>query len=122
MLENDVSDFTASKTKASSKITVKQNYYEFDSLNSYFDTDFYNLVFGTGTYYWLASRYSFCGSEFANFGLRVVGEANLGGLCIFGSNTYAGENSYLVVPVVSLKSNIKYTSAGSGVWNIEKIR
>ena len=125
LLEEDVSSsssghYTSSKTQASSKITVKQNYYYFSSPSAYFDdSKFYNLIFGTGTSYWLASRSSECSLSFANFGLRGVYNANLSGSDMFGSYGHADESACRVAPVVSLKSNIQYTSAGEGVWDIE---
>ncbi len=125
LLEEDVSSsgsghYTSSKTQASSKITVKQNHYYFSSPSAYFDdSKFYNLIFGTGTSYWLASRYSMCDSSSATFGLRYVNKATLSGPIMFRSGDLTNSPTYRVAPVVSLKSNIQYTSAGEGVWDIE---
>lgn len=60
-------------------LTVQQTYYTFSSTStSYFDDAIFNeLIFGTDTGYWLASRYSVCRSSIASFGLRSVSNDNL---------------------------------------------
>ena len=61
-----------SKTDATS-LTCTQTYYNFYQIPSSFfdDTNFHSMIFGTGTYFWLASRYVSCNSNasFARFGL-----------------------------------------------------
>jgi len=60
-------------------LDVQQTYYNFGSTTptEYFDdSTFYELVFGTGTYYWLASRYAGCNASNAYFGLHRVNSAN----------------------------------------------
>ena len=70
-----------SKT-ASTTLTCTQTYYYFGNTpSSYFDdSNFYNMIFGTGTYFWLASRYVNCNPSLwdANFGLRGVQKQFLG--------------------------------------------
>ena len=67
-----------SETTGPSKtnLTCTQTFYRFDSTpSSYFDdTNFHSMIFGTGTYFWLASRCVDCGSDdsFAGFSLRIV--------------------------------------------------
>lgn len=60
-------------------LTVTQDYYSISSPSSCFDdSNFYSMVFETGSDYWLASRYSFCFSTTAvSFGLRYVGSLTL---------------------------------------------
>ncbi len=60
-------------------LDVQQTYYNFGRTTptEYFDdSTFYELVFGTGTYYWLASRYAGCNASNAYFGLHRVNSAN----------------------------------------------
>lgn len=108
-----------SETTGPSKtnLTCTQTYYYFDSTpSSYFDdTNFHSMIFGTGTYFWLASRYVSCNSDRSDayFGLRSVYDSSLGGYRLFGSygTSYYGNNR--VAPVVSLGSGIQVKS-GSG--------
>ena len=71
--------YTASTTDtsktASTTLTCTQTDYYMDSPSSYFDdSNFYNMIFGTGTWFWLASRYVDCYPDYscASFGLRYV--------------------------------------------------
>ena len=95
-------------------LEVQQTYYYFSNTpSSYFDdSTFYELIFGTGTAYWLASRYANCNSTNANFGLRNVNSANLNGNNLFNSNNNTNNNNLRVRPVVSLGSNIKISTDG----------
>ena len=110
-----------SETTGPSKtnLTCTQTYYGFSNTpSSYFDdTNFHSMIFGTGTYFWLASRYVDCDSSYsyAYFGLRIVNSSNLNGYLLFRSN---GHNYYYydgnrLAPVVSLSSGIQVKS-GSG--------
>ena len=108
-----------SETTGPSKtnLTCTQTYYYFDSTpSSYFDdTNFHSMIFGTETYFWLASRCVGCYSSYsyANFGLRLVNDSSLNGNNLFHSdgNSYGG--SYRLASVVSLGSGIQVKS-GSG--------
>jgi len=104
-----------SKT-ASTTLTCTQTYYYMSSPSSYFDdSNFYNMIFGTGTNFWLASRCVYCisRSSFACFGLRNVRSNDLYGnyLCYSDGSNYG--NNYRLAPVVSLSSGIQVKS-GSG--------
>ena len=106
-----------SETTGPSKtnLTCTQTYYNMSSPSSYFDdSNFYNMIFGTGTYFWLASRYVSCYSNdsYAHFGLRNVYFSSLDGNYLFDSYDYDSSNSRLA-PVVSLGSGIQVKS-GSG--------
>ena len=97
-------------------LEVQQTYYNITTQASYFDdATFHELIFGTSTYYWLASRYALCGSPYADFGLRSVRSARLYCNFLFYSNDGADSNSYRVRPVVSLGSNIKISTDGGTV-------
>ena len=95
-------------------LEVQQTYYYFSNTPaSYFDdSTFHELIFGTGTAYWLASRYALCYSTRACFGLRYVNSANLDGANLFYSNNYTYYLTLRVRPVVSLGSNIKISTDG----------
>ena len=91
-------------TKADS-LTVTQTYYGFgySHPSSYYDNPTaYDILFGTGTAYWLASRSVGCYSNEVRFGLRSVENTGLLGLSIFGSSDKNYGGSIRVRPIVSL--------------------
>ena len=107
-----------SETTGPSKtnLTCTQTYYYMSSPSSYFDdSNFYNMIFKTGTNFWLASRYVYCHSydSHANFGLRIVNGSSLDGNNLFNSNGSSYGNNNRLGPVVSLESGIQVKS-GSG--------
>ena len=109
-----------SETTGPSKtnLTCTQTDYEFDSTpSSYFDdSNFYNMIFGTGTNFWLASRCVDCNSSdsCAYFGLRCVVRSNLDGIHLFYSSGYGGSGFGIpLASVVSLGSGVQIKS-GSG--------
>ena len=107
-----------SETTGPSKtnLTCTQTDYNVSQSSSYYDdANFYNMIFGTGTYFWLASRYVDCHSNIlsAGFGLRRVNDSSLGGNYLFYSNGASRYDDYHVAPVVSLGSGIQVKS-GSG--------
>ena len=104
---------TATSTKKGT-LKLQQTYYGFSNTPaSYFgDSTFHELIFGTGTTYWLASRYADCTSTLADFGLRNVYSADLSGSILFNSTNYALSYTLHVRPVVSLGSNIKISTDG----------
>ena len=108
-----------SETTGPSKtnLTCTQTYYYFDSTpSSYFDdTNFHSMIFGTGTYFWLASRFVNCDSSYsyAYFGLRNVYGSGLRGNRLFDSHGGSYNGNIRLAPVVSLGSGIQVKS-GSG--------
>ena len=107
-----------SETTGPSKtnLTCTQTYYNVSQSSSYYDdANFYNMIFGTGTYFWLASRYVNCysGSSSASFGLRYVNSSSLYGNSLFSSSGSSSYGNYRLAPVVSLGSGIQVKS-GSG--------
>ena len=102
-----------SKTDATS-LTCTQTYYNFGrTLSSYFDdTNFHSMIFGTGTNFWLASRYVNCHSNYscANFGLRNVYNSSLDGGSLFDSDGANYTCTYHLAPVVSLGSGVQIKS------------
>ena len=94
-------------------LTCTQTYYNVSQSSSYYDdTNFYNMIFGTGTSFWLASRYVNCSSSysFAFFGLRCVGNRGLDGYDSFFSNGNSISYNNRFAPVVSLGSGIQVKS------------
>ena len=107
-----------SETTGPSKtnLTCTQTYYKVSQSSSYFDdTNFYNMIFGTETWFWLASRYVDCDSNgsSAHFGLRYVNSSYLSGNYLFASNGSSNSDNNRLGPVVSLGSGIQVKS-GSG--------
>ena len=84
--------------------------------SSYFDdTNFYSMIFKTGTNFYLASRYVSCNSNlsYANFGLRYVRDSYLYSFGFFSSSNVSYTSNFYLAPVVSLGSGIQVKS-GSG--------
>ena len=105
-----------SKTASTTLTCTHTYYYFYNPPSSYFDdTNFHSMIFGTGTYFWLASRFVSCHSDSsrANFGLRLVYLSGLDGHSLFGSNGNSDDSNYRLAPVVSLGSGIQVKS-GSG--------
>jgi len=107
-----------SETTGPSKtnLTCTQTYYYMSSPSSYFDdSNFYSMIFKTGTYFWLASRWVNCYSNYsyAAFGLRIVKSSLLRGYDLFNSSGNSYDNYYRLASVVSLGSGIQVKS-GSG--------
>ena len=104
-----------SKTDATS-LTCIQTFYYMSSPSSYFDdSNFYNMIFGTGTEFWLASRCVYCDSSdsSAYFALRRVSNSGLYGNSLFYSDGYINLGINCLASVVSLGSGIQVKS-GSG--------
>ena len=104
-----------SETTGPSKtnLTCTQTYYEMRSPSSYFDdSNFYSMIFGTGTNFWLASRYVDCYSDYlyAAFGLRFVDHSALYGNFLFISGDTSSPCNRRLAPVVSLGSGVQIKS------------
>ena len=91
---------TEDSSTAEEGLTVTQTYYGFDNTpSSYFDDqEFYNMIFNTGSNYWLASRYASCSSSYALFGLRYVFNSILSANLMFRSNGNAVGYNYRPSP------------------------
>ena len=111
-----------SETTGPSKtnLTCTQTYYYMFRPSSYFDdSNFYNMIFGTGTDFWLASRYVDCNStnSGAYFGLRYVNDSNLYGSDLFYSSGDSNNRNKRLAPVVSLGSGIQVKSGSGTRWD-----
>ncbi len=110
--------YTSPTTETSSKatsLTVTQTFYLFSNTPANYFKDYNesssstvrDILFNTGTTYYLASRYGQCGSSKGYFGLCCVAGANLNGSTLFNSSTTTYNSAHRLRPVVSLGSNIK---------------
>ena len=101
---------------ATTALTCTQTFWGGSQLSSYYDANFYNMIFGTGTNFWLASRFVNCDSNSsgADFGLRIVYSSYLTGMNLFFSygSDYGGDlgNVLRLAPVVSFNSGIQIKS------------
>ena len=86
------------------KLTVTQTYWNASITETNFGEGAKAL--SNGTTYWLASRYAFCNSSYAYFGLRYAGSILLGDDMFFSNGSTYG-NNYRLRPVVSLKSSVQ---------------
>ena len=107
-----------SKT-ASTTLTCTQTFWGGSQLSSYYDdTNFYNMIFGTRAYFWLASRFVECDSNYegAMFGLYVALGSIFGhySMCYSTGGSFTGSSDdYRLAPVVTFNSAIPIKS-GSG--------
>ena len=103
-----------SETADENGLTVTYTYYKFDNIStSYFkNTKFYEVMFGTGKAYWLASRGVVCNEYCASFNLRLISGSHLYGYQLFGSDGEPKTRTLLVRPVVTLGPNIKISTEG----------
>ena len=105
--------------KATTSLTVPYTYYNTSHTAGDFDNAkgnaaaYRNMFFGTGTYYWLASRCVYCYSDFAGFFVRYVGGSNLDGNYLYCSYDGTNGESRRVCPIVYLPSsvNVKVTAS-----------
>ena len=103
------------KTDATT-LTCTQTFFGGSQSSSYYDdTNFYNMIFGTGTVFWLASRFVHCftSNSYAEFGLYLVIRSDFCSNGLFSSNGNRYRENYCLAPVVSLGSGIQVKS-GSG--------
>ena len=82
---------------------------DFDYTDKARRTAYNSMFFGTGKYYWLASRCIICRSNDAIFRVRDVGGSSLGAYGLYYSYDYAGSDDYRVCPVVSIPSSVQVT-------------
>ena len=104
---------------AVTSLTCTQTLYGGDQLVSYYkDPNFYNMIYGTGTTFWLASRDVDCSPSYtsASFGLRIINVKSLGAYYMFSSNNYNGGTNKRIAPVVTFESTINI-SGGNGSKN-----
>ena len=114
------SDTEEGYTKAESKLKVECNFYYLDtSEDDYFDEKITEMLFGTNSGFWLASRFAVGDSNVADFGLRGVAVSNLYDGYLFSSDADYGSGGLFVCPVVSLGSNIQLVETENGVWDIQ---
>ena len=106
---------------SSINLTCTQTYYYFNNTpNSYFDdTNFYNIIFKTGTRFWIASRFSDCNSNYsrANFGIRLISGSILSGTDFYQSNDNSFHNLYFNLAIVISLNSITRIKSGNGTIN-----
>ena len=95
------------------KIDMKSNFISADTRdNSKTNSLYSELLCDEKLSYGLASRYVNCNSSSATFGLRLQSIGSVYGLQLYTSDGFAGDPSFNVRPIVSLKSNILNIAAG----------
>jgi len=120
--ENFYTTPTTISSTQENDLTIIQTFYMINSNNSYYnDSNFPELIFGTGTNYWLASRFALDEVSRACFGLRYIRGNELYGYAPMASGGNMSLAGYVVRPVVSLSSDFRLQQVeGSTEWKIEK--
>lgn len=102
----------ANKTPIPTNLTVPYTYYYGTLVTSDFDNTkgnasaYQNMFFGTGTYYWLASRCIYCRSDYACFFMRFVLSSNFSAYDLYYSSGKTMNNICRVCPIVYIPSNV----------------
>ncbi len=106
---------TETSSTADNGLTATQTYYNLKNTpSSYFDNiEVYKMLFGTNSYYWVASRASLCNVEAVNFGIRHVNMTDLGSYNMFLSDGQVYNGNRLLRPVVTLNMNQIQPSTGT---------
>ena len=108
---------TSSASESGSPLTVTQTYYNISIDNNNYGTA--STVLANGTPFWVAARYVYSDSSYANFGLRYA-YADAGGCYMFDSDGSTGGHNYALRPVVSLTSSLLTGEQTNGAWNLSK--
>ena len=100
-----------------SPLTVTQTYYNISINDTNYGTA--SSILANSTYFWVAARYVFTNSSFANFGLRLA-NTNAFGCDMFHSDGNTGGIYFALRPVVSLPSSLLTGEQTNGAWNLSK--
>ncbi len=129
--EGNVTRYETTITEASdsSPVTMTQTLYDYSGQSYFSNSTIYNMIFkkststsGDKSNYWLASRCVFMPPvSYCCFGVRTVYSGSVGYNVVYTSDgNTANPEGRVVVPVVSLKSNILTTGQDeSGVWQLK---
>lgn len=83
-------------------------------LSSYFkDSNFYDIICGTGTNYWIASRYTKAIDKTANFGILGMSRNQPTGSLFYYSTGNTMISCYHLAPVIDITNGI-HASGGQG--------
>ena len=98
--------------KATTSLTVPYTYYNTTHTAGDFEDSakaaaYQNIFFGTGTYYWLASRCFHCLSNYARFSVRYVYGSYFYASYLYYSSGGTNNDAYRVCPVVYLPSSVE---------------
>ncbi len=112
--DNGYTNPTTETSSKASSLTVTQTYYYFSNIPANYFKDYNessstvrDMLFNTGTVYWIASRSVNCSVDNAHFGLRYVSNDKLGSRAMFNSSAATGNSAYSLRPIVSLGTNIQ---------------
>ena len=111
--EGDSATAIPQSSKSATTLTVPYTYSSTTHTVDDFDNSegkaskWQEMFFGTGTYYWLASRCVDCRSGIAYFGVRFVNNSSLFASLLYYSNGRAESLSSRMCPVVSIPSSIQ---------------
>ena len=98
-------------------LTVTQTYYYIPINDTNYGTAY--SILANGTPFWVAARYVYADSDYANFGLRFA-YTYTNGCYMFYSYGDANGYYYALRPVVSLPSSLLTGEQTNGAWNLSK--
>ena len=98
-------------------LTVTQTYYNISINDTNYGTA--STVLANGTPFWVAARFVYTDSDYADFGLRLA-RTNTGGYVMFYSDGDTYGYDCALRPVVSLPSSLLTGEQTNGAWNLSK--
>ena len=98
-------------------LTVTQTYYYIPINDTNYGTA--SSILANSTPFWVAARYVYTRSDYADFGLRVA-STYTNGCAVFGSFGGTNGDNYALRPVVSLPSSLLTGEQTNGAWNLSK--
>ncbi len=102
---------TAEKSyKQADNLTTTQTYYYIPINSTNYEDG--SKALSKGTYYWVASRYVSCNSNYAGFGLRLA-HTYMSGYDMFHSDSDGDGSNYRLRPIVSLGSEVQVTASST---------
>ena len=108
---------TSSTYGTGSPLTVTQTFYYIPINDTNCGTAY--SILANGTTFWVAARYVYTDSAYADFGLRIA-YTYTNGYDMFYSNGGTDGGSYALRPVVSLPSSLLTGEQTNGAWNLSK--
>lgn len=115
-----IKDTNKAELDKTTRTTTEKSYKQADNLTTtptYYYIPINSTNYGDGskalynsTYYWVASRFVDCYSDYANFGLRGA-DTNMNGYIMFYSDNDISNNYDRLRPVVSLESEVQVTAS-----------
>lgn len=107
-------------------LTVKQSFYSLGNTiptNYFYSIDLYDILFKSGSAYWLGSRYTFCRKDYVDFEIFCVSGTYMTGYNMFSSRKSEYGYGYYIRPIVTIGGDlqIEECEGQNDITNMHKI-